>query len=55
LARVLPEAVAEAEKELEDVERGVRRFLPFKLSALRLPLARKDATDAEVLPEESAD
>jgi hypothetical protein len=53
LARVLPEAVAAAEDAMKDVESGKRRFLPFKLSALRLPgSARKDAIDAEEEPTE---
>jgi hypothetical protein len=51
LARVLPEAVEKAQSEMSEVESGQRRFLPFKLSALRLT-GRKtgspETIDAEV-------
>ena len=53
LARVLPEAVAQAEEAMQEVETGKRRFLPFKIGSLRLPGSKKDV-DAEVVEDEEA-
>jgi|GEM_PF-5818077 len=56
LARVLPEAVEAAQAEMEEVEDGKRRFLPFKLGSLRLLNGgKKEAVDAEVVEEPPAE